>query len=117
MITPVLVTLDQFVAHAKLPPPPAGGDADLQAKIDAASEWVCHHIADRYPDDPAWVTTIEGWTPATAPPRIRLAVLELTSYLVRYLGDDSGTDQPVTLGYLPIPVSNLLAEYRAPGVA
>jgi hypothetical protein len=90
--------------------------------LDAATQWVCEHIADRQPADPVWIAEIESWgitgSPAVPPPPVVvLAVLELGAYLVRFLGDDGGTDQPVTLGYLPTPVSNLLHRYRAPGVA
>ena len=122
MTIPVLVTLDQVVAHLKIPAPvlgspPSAEQLDLQQKLDAATQLVCEHIADRQPPDDAWVATIEAWTTTTAPPLVALAVLELTSYVTRYRGDDGWSEQPMTPGYLPTPVMNLLVRYRSPVLA
>lgn len=121
MTIPVLVTLAQFSAHLKIPPPvgsPLSAEAhDLQQKLDTATQLVCEHIADRQPADPAWIAEIEGWGPTSPPPPlVVLAILELGSYVVRYLGDD-GPEQPMTPGYLPTPVLNLLVRYHWGAVA
>jgi hypothetical protein len=85
--TPALVTVAQLRQHLKLgepvlvgSPPAAIDEADLQQKIDAATQLVCEYIADRHPADPDWVHTIESWDPAGSPasippPKVVLAVL------------------------------------------
>jgi hypothetical protein len=122
MTIPTVVTLAQLLAHLRLPAPgsPLSSDEiDLQMKLDAATQFVCEHINDRQPTDPIWTAEIESWgltgSPVVAPPPlVVLAVLELASYYWRFRGDDEGTTQPMTLGYLPTTVTNILVRYRQP---
>ena len=121
MTTPTIVTLAGAQAHLKIAPAQDGSpsiiDADLQQKLDAATQWVCEYIADRQPADTTWTTEIEAWTPLTAPPVVRLAVLELVADYDRYRGDDGDGDKMREPGFLPIGVRNLLVRYRDPVLA
>lgn len=127
MTIPTLVTVEQLRAHLRLGPAtdgsPSSEDADLQMKIDAATQLVCEHIADRQPADTAWIATIESWntgSPVVAPPAIIVAaVLVQTGELYRFRGDDLATDAPpkFSLGYLSPMVIALLQRYRSPSLA
>ncbi len=120
MTTPVLVTIDDLIAHLRLPArtgSPASGpeDADLQRKIDAATQLVCDYIADRHPADEDWIAEIESWTFASSPgveppPVVVLAVLEQAATFYRFRGDDEAT--PEERGYLSPGVENLLSRYK-----
>ncbi len=124
MTIPTIVTIEQVQAHLNLP---IVGDAseydhDLQRKIDAATQLVCEHISDRQPADPDWILEIESWglegSPENPPPPlIQLAVMETVADFYRFRGDDAGDDRGRQLGYLPLPVSNLLHRYRSPALA
>jgi hypothetical protein len=114
MTTPTIVTLAQAQAHLRLP---SGTDADLQQKIDAATQWVCEYINDRQPTDPDWTAVIEGWGPLSAPPVVTLAVLEVVADYDRYRGDDGDGDKTREAGFLPLGVRNLLVRYRDPVLA
>jgi len=121
MIPPEIVTLDEAQAHLNLSPAPDGSpsaqDADLQMKLDAATEFVCAYIADRTPTDDEWVATIEAWTPTTAPQVVRLAVLETTADFYRFRGDDADGDRQREPGFLPAAARSLLVRYRDPVLA
>lgn len=124
MVVPIIVTLAQLQGHLRLPAAPDGSpsvsDADLQQKLDAATQLVCKYIADRRPPDPAWVAEIEGWTltgspPFPAPPIIVLAVLEQCAEFYRFRGDDAGSIESGPQrdrGYLNPAVANLLTCYH-----
>lgn len=124
MVTPTIVTLDQAKTHAKLPlvsgdGSPSSIDADLQLKLDAATQQVCDYIADRYPVDLVWLATIETWgtggsPDVLAPPAVRLAVLEQFADHVRRLGDDAPDGRE--RGDLNVYVANLLKPYRSPSL-
>ena len=96
MTIPAVVTLEQARAHLNMPPSmgsPDPKDADLQMKIDAATQIVCEYISDRNPADAAWTAEIESWgvtgSPAVPPPAlIQAAVLFQFGELVRFRGDD-----------------------------
>jgi hypothetical protein len=125
MTIPTVVTLNQVLAHLNLPPsgsPLTSSELDLQQKIDAATELVCAYISDRKPPDLAWIAEIESWgltgSPLVSPPPlVVLAVQTLAAYYWRFRGDDEGTTQPMTLGYLPTTVTNILVRYRQPVVS
>lgn len=120
MTIPEIVTLEQVQAHLRLSPmlsgsPPSIGspadDPDLQLKIDAATEVVCRRIAQRKPEDLDWVATIEGWSASgspTAPPIVRLAVLEQVAEMYRFRGDDAPSDRPENYGDLCDSIKSLL---------
>ncbi len=120
MTTPILVTLVELRDHLKMPQPtgspPAGpDDADLQRKLDAATQLVCDYIADRNPADPDWIAEIESWTvggsPAvTPPPVIVLAVLEQAAEFFRFRGDDE--QAPQERWYLSPGIETLLSRYK-----
>jgi len=121
MIPPEIVTLAQAQAHLNLPASPDGSpsavDADLQQKVDAATEMVCQYIGDRQPADADWIATIESWTPDTAPAVVVLAVKALVADVYRYRGDDGDGDKTREAGFLPLTVRNLLVRYRDPVLA
>lgn len=126
MVTPTIVTLAQVQAHLRIPAAPDGSpsaaDADLQLKIDAATQMVCDYIADRQPADPDWIATIESWglegsPEVTPPPIIVLAVMELTGDFYRFRGDDAQDDRPRVMGFLTPAVANLLTRYRSPSLS
>ncbi len=133
MTVPVIVTLAQAQAHLRLSPMLTGSpgspadDTDLQLKLDAATEAVCTRIAQRNPDDPFWVATIENWTTsdwfqsspsspaspgsppiAVAPPLVRLAVLEQTAEMYRFRGDDEPSQRVDNAGDLSDTIKSLL---------
>lgn len=121
MTTPTLVTLADLRDHLKLPQPtgsPAVGpdDADLQRKLDAATQLICDYIADRNPADEDWVDEIESWdignSPViAAPPVIVLAVLEQAAEFFRFRGDDD-EKTPQERWYLSPGIENLLSRYK-----
>jgi len=96
MTIPTVVTLEQARSHLNMPPSmgsPDPADADLQIKIDAATQLVCEYIADRNPADLVWIAEIESWgvagSPVVAPPAlIQAAVLFQFGELVRFRGDE-----------------------------
>lgn len=117
MTTPTIVTIDQLREHLKLPAPvgsPPATDADLQMKLDTATELVCQYIADRHPADAAWIAEIEGWTAGSpaAPKVVRLAVLIQAGDFYRFRGDDAGDDRDRDPGMLLPLVEILLSRYK-----
>ncbi len=122
MIIPTIATLEQLRAHLRLPPavgsPPVGpDDADLQLKLDAATQQIIDAIMDRQPADPVWIAEIESWTlagsPTTLPPAvIVMAVLEQAAYLYRYRGDDADDPLKQPGGWLIPAVQNLITRYQ-----
>jgi len=121
MIIPTIATLAELQAHLRVPAAPDGSpsavDADLQQKLDAATQFVCEYIGDRAVPDDVWIATIESWTPTTVPPVVKLAVLECTADYDRFRGDDADMDRQREPGFLPAPVRNLLVRYRDPVLA
>ena len=122
MTIPTLVTLAEAYRHLRRTPSPDGSpsevDQDLQGKIDAATAIICWYISDRQPPDPDLITTIEGWTPTTAPPEIKAATLEFSQYLDRFRGDDSeNVTGNRSAGFLPSDIRTLLVMWRDPVVA
>jgi hypothetical protein len=127
MVIPTIVTLAQLQGHLRLPlapdgSPPSISDADLQQKLDAATQLVCEYIADRQPADSAWIAEIEGWglagsPPFPAPPLVVLAVMEQCGDFFRFRGDDATDDRVRDRGYLIPAVANLLTRYHDPVVA
>jgi hypothetical protein len=125
--TPTLITVAQLRQHLKLPDPPDVGspgspaagidDADLQLKIDAATQLVCDYIADRNPADPDWIHEIESWDPAGSPaaippPKVILAVLIQAAEFYRYRGDDAQPEPDPDYGCLQPSVQRLLSTYK-----
>ena len=121
---PTLVTLDQARAHLHMnaatgsPDPDA---ADLQLKIDAATQLVCEYIADRNPIDQAWIDTIEAWgtgsPPLAPPPLIQAAVLFQFGELMRFRGDDPEGPARDPYSHLSLFAENILRRYHDPVVA
>lgn len=108
MIVPVIANLVQYrdaLKQAQVGSPDAEA-ADLQLRLDAATDLVCHYIKDRHPADPLWIAEIEAWDPAGSPavmppPVIVLAVLEQAVEFYRFRGDDVSGEQPDKLEYGP----------------
>jgi hypothetical protein len=125
MTIPTIVTLEQARAHLNMIAPvgsPSPDDADLQMKIDAATELVCEHISDRNPADPAWIAEIESWgvtgSPVSpAPAVIQMAVLLQFGELVRFRGDDATGPARHPGSYLAPIVESILKRYRNPTLA
>lgn len=125
MTIPTVVTLEQARSHLNMPasmgsPDPA--DADLQLKIDAATQLVCEHISDRHPADPAWIAEIEAWgltgSPAVPPPAlIQAAVLFQFGELVRFRGDDPEGPLRDPYSSLSPSVEGMLRRYHDPTLA
>jgi hypothetical protein len=115
MTIPSIVTIDNALSHLHL----SSEDDDLQLKIDAATQLVCEHIADRQPADEDWIAEIEAWDEDSAPPIIRLAVLEQVGEFYRFRGDDMASDRPPVLAYgsLSSHVMAILHRYRSPTLA
>lgn len=124
MTIPTLATLADLRDHLHLPqpsgsPPTSPDDADLQRKLDAATQLICEYIADRNPADPDWIEEIQQWSidgvspisPAqTPPPIIVLAVLEQAAEFFRFRGDDEKA--PQERWYLSPGIENLLSRYK-----
>ncbi len=120
MTIPILVTIDDLIEHLRLParvgsPPEGPDDADLQRKLDAATQLICEYIAEKNPADEDWIAEIEGWditgSPVGEPPPvIALAVLEQAGTFYRFRGDDDKT--PEERGFLSPGVENLLSRYK-----
>jgi hypothetical protein len=121
MIVPEIVTLDEVYRHLQRPASPDGSpsqaDLDLQQKLDAATELICEHIADRNPPDDAWVATIEAWTVDTAPQQVREAVIAHVAYHDLNRDGAPNDGRPTDPGFLPPIVRNLLVRYRTPALA
>lgn len=124
MTIPKIVSLEQAVAHLRTTVGDFGDEADLQLKVDAATQLVCEYISDRNPADPTWVATIEAWgtsgSPLTPPPAVVVAaILFQIGELSRFRGDDFATDKPhpYAAGSLHPFVQTLLQRYRQPVLA
>lgn len=117
MIIPSIVSLDQALEHLGLSS--SNRDADLQLKIDAATQMVCEYISDRQPEDEDWIAEIEGWDSGDPPPIIVAAVLVQLGEFYRFRGDDMSTDRPPVLahGFLSPMVTSMLHRYRSPSLA
>jgi hypothetical protein len=125
MTIPTIVTLEQAREHLHLPPSsgsPDPADADLQMKVDAATQLICEYISDRNPADPAWIAEIESWgltgSPTVAPPAlIQLAVLHQFGELVRFRGDDAEGPSRNPYSSLSPIIEGLLRRYHDPALA
>lgn len=127
MTIPTVVTLAQARAHLNMPlaaldGSPSAEDADLQMKIDAATQLVCEYISDRQPDDAVWIAEIEAWgltgSPAVPPPPvIQQAVLIQFGELVRFRGDDAEGPFRNPHSHLSPFVEGLLRRYHDPALA
>ena len=122
MIIPTLVTIAEARANLKLSS--TSDNADLQLKIDAATQLVCEYIADRQPADADWIDTIENWNTGSplveAPAVIVHAVLVQVAELYRFRGDDADDKAPALQsdkGFLSPMVARLLSRYRSPVLA
>jgi len=82
----------------------AAHDADVQAKLDAAHEYVLGYLGAAV--DPAW-------TPATAPKGVTQAISVMTAYLYEHRGDDPVINDVDIWTVL----RSLLSHYRDPTVA
>ena len=125
MTIPTIVTLEQARSHLNMIAPvgsPSPDDADLQLKIDAATELVCEHISDRNPADPAWIAEIESWgvtvSPVSpAPAVIQMSVLLQFGELVRFRGDEREGPLRDPYSSLSPLVEGLLRRYHDPTLA
>src|SRR5262245_53229207 len=116
-----LVTLDQVIAHLKLPSDYAETDQgdDLQAKLDAAHVLCLDYVKQRRSDeDGAWAEEVDGWTDETAPKWVIAAILMMTGDLFRNRGDEEPDSMPKQDdGRFPFKVRMLLDRYRDPTIA
>jgi hypothetical protein len=114
----VLLTIDDALAHLKWPTAATlepSDVADLQRKLDAAHELVLDVVKDRIGDTAAaWAAEVDAWTPATAPRRVLVAILEVTAELDAYRGDVSPARD---LGTLAPGAALLLYRLRDPSLA
>ncbi len=89
-----LVTMDAAKQHLNVFV--ADHDADIQMKLEAASDLVLKIVSTRIPEEVDGVAVVPpvAWTAATAPPPVKQAVLRVLSYLFEHRGDDlaAGTD-------------------------
>lgn len=119
MTLPEIVSVPMAREHLSLPP--EQNTADLQLKIDAATQLVCEYIADRNPADEDWIAEIEGWTLGSpeAPAIIKMAVLMQVGEFYAFRGDHLASDRPAQLGHghLSPLVTMLLHRYRSPSLA
>lgn len=118
---PTLVTLEEAVAHLKLPSilTLSADDPDrddLELKIEAATDLVLTYI---WRDDDDWVDTMIAWTGTTVPRQIKAAILVQLGELYRFRGDDiADTAGPTRQhGFLSPQVTAYLHRYRDPGIA
>lgn len=128
MITPTIVTVDELREHLRLPtilegsPGTSPDEADLQRKLDAATELVCDYlVADQgSPADEVWIEEIEGWTVGSpsAPALVIMAVLEQAAELYRFRGDDdNSSDRKRNRDEITPAIGNLLTKYHRPSFA
>ena len=109
---PALLTFDEALGHLRLvddPNWPATERADLQAKIDEASDAIVAYLADQ---------ADETWTELTAPPVVKAAIKLHLGFLYRNRGDESRADQrdsDVEATWLTI--QRVLRQRRDPTVA
>lgn len=121
MTIPTILTVEIVRSHLRMGEAVSGvagvvEDGDLQLKLNAATQLVCEHIADRQPADTAWIATIEAWDETTAPAVVVSAILDQVGDLFRFRGDDVAGDVPSSSEYgcLTPFAMRLLARYRSP---
>jgi len=101
----VLVTLTDAKAHLKITTPDGHpGDADIQAKLDAAEGIIRKHL--KLQDDPSW-------TPATVPPPIPAAILLQLADLDIHRGGPGDDNAPNNWDR----IQTMLRPYRDPALA
>jgi hypothetical protein len=111
-----LVTLDEAKASIRYPGL-SEEDDDLDLRLAAAHAVVLDYVSQRRGEaSEDWAATVAGWTPSTAPPQIKAAVLYMFGDLSRFRGDD---EPPPDGGssLLPGRVRMWLDFFRDPTVA
>jgi hypothetical protein len=113
-----LITLDEAIAHLRLPED-YGGDTqsrqDLQDKVLAATQVVIDYLTRR---ETEWNATMDAWTTDTVPASVKAAVLVQLGHLYRQRGDDDIPPETTGPGASLSPtVMSLLMRYRDPGMA
>ena len=115
-----LLTLDQAVAHLKLPTVATMAPADVadyQLKLDAAQEFVLRLVRGNRvgATAPAWAEEVDAWTPDTAP---RVVLAAIVRMFAAYDADRDLVDaKSIGLGELPPLVQQLLHQLIDPGLA
>jgi hypothetical protein len=123
MPAPVLLTIDEALAHLKWPTAASltpSDVLDLQRKLDTAHELVLDVVKDRIGDTAAaWAAEVDAWTPVTAPLRVKAAILEMTAELDADRGDADrpGRAPGQAPGALPHGVALLLHRLKDPSLA
>ncbi len=98
--------------------PPVPEDADLQLKIDHATEIVIDYISR--PADVAWTEEIAAWDESSVPGSVQAAILTQLGELWRYRGDDAASEQPADPSAgddLSPDVKKYLKRFRDPVIA
>ena len=96
-----LVTLDEVIAHLRLPPEP-DDQYDIELKISAASAAIVRYLGDSvYVDSEGNVFE-----------DVKIAALFLVGYLYRLRDEDESRE--FFSGYLPAPVITFLYPLRVP---
>lgn len=111
-----LVTLQQASDHLRRDT--TADDADLEIKIEAASEMVMAYLksgADVFTDTAGEVFTDTAGDPVGVPRWAQMATLLLIGYL--YKDRDENTDSAYDQGYLPKPITAILYPHRDPALA
>src|SRR5262245_18451710 len=110
-----LVTMNEGIAHLRLPDPGSPEDSDLQAKLDAAEAIVLNYIERT--SDPDWSDEIASWDETTVLMGIKQAILIHFGELYRFRGDDAAAEaSKPDHGFLSRSVVSLLHRYRDPVV-
>lgn len=116
MTTPMLVSMAQARAHLRIDT--TDGDTDLQLKVRAASRMVIEYIrsgADAFTDSAGDVYEDSAGDATGVPEDVQIAVLFMLGYLDNNRsGDEKGAFER---GWLPNPVTAILAPYRDPPLA
>lgn len=111
-----LVTLARAKRNLKLPPPAEGSpipeeDLDVQEILDAATDIIRDYLAR--PEDQDWSATMASWDRANVPPTVAAAILQQTTELYRFRGDDLALP-PREAGSLSPTIKAILARLRDP---
>jgi hypothetical protein len=114
-----LVSLEQASLHLRRDTD--DDDADLQLKIEAASEAIADYLKDAanaFLDSSGNVPEDSNGDPVGVPARVRAATLELIGHMYKERdgGMDSAVSEQFGYGYLPKSVISLLYSMRRPTV-
>jgi len=107
-----LVTLAQAKDHLGITtatPDPAGGDADVQLKLDQAEAG----ILERCSATTHWAPIAAAWTAGTVPLLVQAAILTLLAHLVEHRGDDMTNVEPAAWA----AIDRLIALNKDPVIA